>query len=97
MLSRLEFPEAEGEARGHALTERRRLRWLTDSILEKQQDVGEEWPCAVLCSDNDILAPAVAQKQQGRNDTMWTGFMGISATKAPLVVATWAFPNPTLL
>ena len=38
--------------------------------------------CAVLCFDNDVLVPVVTQKQQGRNHTMGTGFMGISATKA---------------
>lgn len=47
----------------------------------------------VLCFDNDILVPVVAQKHQGRiNHSTWTEFTGISANKGHW----WQSPASTL-
>lgn len=49
--------------------------------------------CVVPCFDYDALVPIVAQKQKGRNHTMWAEFMEISANEAHWWLMTSAVPK----
>lgn len=70
----------------------RDLRGLSGSVLEKQQDLAKN-ACVVPCFDYDALVPIMAQKQKGRNHTMWAEFMEISANEAHWWLMTWAVPK----